>query len=71
MKFIKNKHNKAIINLDKVAYIYPTKSKTGGKHVICFVFDSMNEDEVNEMSWGFDKEGDFDFAIGRLEIAET
>lgn len=70
MKLIRNQHNTAIVNLDKVTYIHPAKSKTGGKHVIYFVFDCMNADEVNEVKWEFSDEIDFDLVIGKLAIGE-
>ena len=71
MKLIRNEHNTAIVNLDKVTYVHPAKSKSGGKHVICFVFDCMNSKEVNEIKWEFIDEHDFDFALGKLTIEDV
>lgn len=70
MKLIRSEQNTAIVNLDKVTYIHPAKSKSGDKHVIYFVFDCMNAEEVNEIKWEFTDEHDFDFAMAKLTIED-
>ena len=71
MKLIRNEHNTAIVNLDKVTYMHPAKSKTGGKHAIYFVFDCMNSEEVNEIKWEFTDGHDFDFVMNKLTIDDV
>jgi hypothetical protein len=71
MKLIRSEHNTAIVNLDKVTYIHPAKSKAGGKHVIYFVFDCMNSEVVNEIKWEFNDESYFDFVMGKLNIDDV
>ncbi|MCP4325613.1 MAG: hypothetical protein GY787_27995 [Alteromonadales bacterium] len=49
--FLRAENNNEIVNLSKVTYIHPMINEKTEKYFIYFVFDSMNNDEVNEIKW--------------------
>ena len=67
MNLIKNEENKEMVNLDKVTCICPDANAL----MVCFVFDSMNADEVNVIKWMFkdlDSFNNFMYFIGSSAI---
>lgn len=54
--FIRVSWERSVVNLEKVSHIIFSSDKKK----IYFVFDSMNDSEVNEVVWDFDCEVNFE-----------
>lgn len=62
-KFIRNKNNVGIVNLEKVTNIHPIEGK-----YIYFTFDSLNEQERNEILWVLEDKGEFECVMESLSF---
>lgn len=65
-QLIKNKHNKAIINLDNVTSITPTTLNQEFK--IHFSFAALNNSELYVEVWGFKNKDDFEITLGKINV---
>ncbi len=69
--FLRDKNNNEIVNLSKVAYIYPMINEKTEKYFIHFIFDSMNNDEVNEIRWQLHSTEQVHEVLGKIEITNV
>lgn len=71
--FIKAKGQSTIVNLDKVASIFPSPNKKSPYahkktlHKIYFIFESMNNEETLEEVWEFGNKDEYDKVMSFLE----
>lgn len=75
-EFIKNKHNRDIVNLDLVTSITPIILEVGSelilktKHHIYFTFNAMNNEEEMCVTWKFKEKSDWLSVIDNILVTE-
>ena len=68
---IRNSKNGSIVNLDKVTQIYPSISEKTETFNLYFMFDAMNNEEVNEVKWELNSRDEIELILSQLSIIEV
>lgn len=66
MRFIKNKHNKEIVNLDLVTNILPDTCRYGDNNQLFFMYSNNTQ-----VVWLFDKLEDMEDVLSKIEVLEV
>jgi len=68
---IRNSKNNSIVNLGRVTAIYPSINEGNKIFNLYFVFDSMNDEQMNEVKWEFRSKDEIDIILEQLSVVEV